>query len=117
MPNAPASTNDAKAFAQRLLTLRGKLGLKQQDFAARLGVSFQTVYRWESGTVAPSPLALEKISELEAKEGESVQTSGTSELPAKRVTLDFTAPSDAVRAIVEGERLEHGHLHNPVFGT
>jgi DNA-binding transcriptional regulator YiaG len=33
--------------------IRGRLGLSQEDLAARLGVSANTVYNWESGRTAP----------------------------------------------------------------
>jgi hypothetical protein len=32
-------------------------------------------------------------------------------------SLDFTADSDVVRVVVEGERLTYGHLFNPAFAT
>jgi SNF2 family DNA or RNA helicase len=31
--------------------------------------------------------------------------------------LDFTAPAEVVRTVVEGERLSLGHLANPAFAT
>jgi transcriptional regulator with XRE-family HTH domain len=40
----------------RLLT-----GLTQEQFAARLGVTYPTINRWENRRSKPSPLALEKI--------------------------------------------------------
>jgi transcriptional regulator with XRE-family HTH domain len=40
----------------RLLT-----GLTQEQFAAKLGVTFPTINRWENGRSKPSPLAVEKI--------------------------------------------------------
>ncbi|MGB3401083.1 MAG: helix-turn-helix transcriptional regulator [Microcoleaceae cyanobacterium] len=39
-------------------TLRQRLGLSQEKLAAQLGVSFQTVNRWERGHAKPSQLAL-----------------------------------------------------------
>lgn len=44
--------------------LRGITGLTQEKFAARLGVTFPTINRWENGRAKPSPLALEKIEGL-----------------------------------------------------
>lgn len=41
--------------------LRDRLGLSQEKLAVRLGVSFQSVSRWERGRAKPSPLALNKI--------------------------------------------------------
>jgi DNA-binding transcriptional regulator YiaG len=44
--------------------LRSKLGLTQEHFAAKIGVTFSTVNRWESGKSKPSPLAMRQIEEL-----------------------------------------------------
>ena len=40
---------DADSVATRLRWLRGTLGLSQEQLARRLGVSFASVNRWESG--------------------------------------------------------------------
>lgn len=44
--------------------VRGRLGLTQEKFAAKLGVTLPTVDRWENGRSKPSPLAREKLQEL-----------------------------------------------------
>ncbi len=44
--------------------IRGRLGLTQEKFAAKLGVTLPTINRWENGRSRPSPLASEKIKEL-----------------------------------------------------
>jgi len=44
--------------------LRQRTGLTQEKFAARLGVTFPTINRWENGRAKPSPLAMQKIEEL-----------------------------------------------------
>jgi transcriptional regulator with XRE-family HTH domain len=44
--------------------LRDLLGLTQEKFAAKLGVTFPTINRWENGRAKPSPLALARIREL-----------------------------------------------------
>ncbi|MEP0917205.1 helix-turn-helix domain-containing protein [Leptolyngbya sp. DQ-M1] len=41
--------------------LRQHLNLSQEKFAAKLGVSFKTVNRWERGHSLPSPMALKLI--------------------------------------------------------
>lgn len=41
--------------------LRHDMELTQEKFAARLGVTFPTLNRWENGRATPSPLAMEKI--------------------------------------------------------
>ncbi len=57
---------DAVPLATRLRLLRTRLGLSQEQLARRLGVSFATVNRWESGRSRPSPRARLAIAELEA---------------------------------------------------
>jgi len=44
--------------------LRERTGLTQEKFAARLGVTFPTISRWENGRAKPSPLAMQKIEDL-----------------------------------------------------
>jgi len=44
--------------------LRGRTGLTQEKFAARLGVTFPTINRLENGRARPSPLAMQRIEEL-----------------------------------------------------
>ncbi|MBD2101965.1 DNA-binding transcriptional regulator [Leptolyngbya sp. FACHB-261] len=43
---------------------RQLLQLSQVEFAAKLGVSFQSVNRWENGRNRPIPLALKQIETL-----------------------------------------------------
>lgn len=56
-------------MAQKDLTLlvkavRKRLGLTQEKFASKLGVTFTSVNRWENGRAEPSPLALKQIEDL-----------------------------------------------------
>lgn len=44
--------------------LRQRTGLTQEKFAARLGVTYPTINRWENGRAKPSPLALKQIEDL-----------------------------------------------------
>ena len=50
--------------ARLVRELRELTGLTQEKFAARLGVTFPTINRWENDRAKPSPLALEKIESL-----------------------------------------------------
>ncbi len=43
---------------------RQHLELSQAKFAAKLGVSFQSVNRWENGRTKPLPIALKQIEYL-----------------------------------------------------
>ena len=50
--------------AARLAAQRNKLGLSAADFAALLGVSGQSVYKWEHGESRPRARQLEAIAAL-----------------------------------------------------
>lgn len=50
--------------ADTIKQLRIQLGLTQEQFAARVGVTFSTVNRWEAGRSQPSPLAWREIERL-----------------------------------------------------
>ncbi len=53
--------------------LRARTGLTQEKFAAKLGVTFPTINRWENGRVGPSPLALRQIEDLLREMGDKGQ--------------------------------------------
>lgn len=53
---------------KQILDLRIILGLTQEKFAQKLGVTLKSISNWENGHKAPSPLALEKLESLK-KEG------------------------------------------------
>jgi DNA-binding transcriptional regulator YiaG len=58
---------DKNGLARKIKELRYNLGLTQEQFAAKVGVTFSTVNRWESGKSKPSPLAMRRIEELYAQ--------------------------------------------------
>ena len=62
--------NPQPDISQRIRELRERTGLTQEKFAARLGVTFPTINRWENGRAKPSPLAMQKIEELLRSMGE-----------------------------------------------
>ena len=41
--------------------VRARLGLTQEKFAARLGVTLPTINRWENRRTKPSPLAIQNL--------------------------------------------------------
>jgi len=51
-------------YSKIVKELRKKKGWSQERVARELGVSFQTIHRWESGKFNPSSLAKEKIDKL-----------------------------------------------------
>lgn len=52
---------------------RQRLELSQAKFAAKLGVSFQSINRWENGRAKPLPIALKQIEHLLQQMGEAGQ--------------------------------------------
>ncbi|MGB7324037.1 MAG: helix-turn-helix transcriptional regulator [Rubripirellula sp.] len=50
-----------KDLGRLVKSLRDQLGLSQEKFAARLGVTFSSVNRWENGHRKPSPLAMKQV--------------------------------------------------------
>ena len=70
-----------------LRAIRSQLSLTQEELAARLGVSFATVNRWEGGEIKPQKAALEAIKALAAEAGideESLAENGTAVIPRRR---------------------------------
>ena len=56
---------NAQADIPRLVReIRDRTGLTQEKFAAKLGVTFPTINRWENDRAKPSPLAVQRIEEL-----------------------------------------------------
>lgn len=51
-------------ISYRIREIRLELSLTQEQFAAKLGVSFPTVNRWENQKAKPSPLAIQKLKKL-----------------------------------------------------
>lgn len=108
----------------RIRRLRERLGLTQQQLADRLGVSFATLNRWENGHSSPSALGQAKLRELEADTREPAVSApagsavAVQQEPQSTVSrLDFLGDANALRVLVEGERLSYGHLFNPAFST
>lgn len=56
--------NSKEQIAQHVRELRLEMGFTQKQFAAKLGVSFPTVNRWENKKTKPSPLAIQKLQKL-----------------------------------------------------
>lgn len=52
-------------ISKTIKDLRVSLGLTQEQLAAKVGVTFSTINRWENGRGKPSPLAMKQIEELQ----------------------------------------------------
>ena len=60
-------------FPNLVRETRQRLELSQAKFAAKLGVSFQSINRWENGRTKPLPIALKQIEYLLHQMGEAGQ--------------------------------------------
>jgi len=54
-----------KVISRMIRKQRFALGLTQEQFAAKVGVTYSTVNRWENNKAQPSPLAMKRIKELQ----------------------------------------------------
>ena len=55
---------NAQDIPRLLREVRRRTGLTQEKLAAKLGVAFPTLNRWENARAKPSPLALRQIDAL-----------------------------------------------------
>ncbi|MFL7900675.1 helicase-related protein [Azospirillum argentinense] len=100
--------------AARIRKLRRTLGLRQPEFAAKIGVAAVTVSRWENGQNQPTELAWARISEIEACLTTKMEKpTAHGGIPGAA----FTAPPEVIAAVTEIHRLAHGHLASPAFAT
>src|SRR2546425_526067 len=98
---------------EEIRKLRRALGLTQQEFAAKLGVSFAAVNRWEKGRNAPQPDRLVRIHELEAEYVEKKQGSTDTRVMRESMPqLDFEGDPEAIKLVVDSFWLRNGHLFN-----
>ncbi len=102
-------------YPLRVKDLRERLGLTQVEMAARIGVAFATVNRWENGKSRPAALAWQRLVDLDAAARAAIRSP---EPPVQTsASLDFAARSEVVAAVAEGTRLAYGHLFNPTFAA
>ena len=60
-------------IAELVRELRLRLSLTQEEFAAKLGVTFPTINRWENRHARPSRMAMKLIESLLRQTGKSTQ--------------------------------------------
>lgn len=113
------------ASPERIVELRTKLGLTQSQLAERLGVTYVTVSRWETGQRKPNRLAQKALLALARTITEPYSPSaahagdghGQYVSPPTPAIVDFRSDPELVRLFVEGQRLRYGHLFSPIFGS
>jgi DNA-binding transcriptional regulator YiaG len=69
------SIMDKTDISKVLKELRRALELTQEQFAAKIGVTFTTINRWENKRGKPSPLAMKRIEALRQELNVSQQKS------------------------------------------
>lgn len=53
--------------AKLVKDLRRRLGLTQEQFAQKVGVTYSTVNHWENGKRAPQPFLLQRLREMKGE--------------------------------------------------
>lgn len=97
--------------------IRKLMGLTQQQFAAKLGVSFAAVNRWERGHNEPQPDRFARIREIHEEYLARIHTTGTGmAVGEKAPQLDFEGDPEAIKLVVDAFRLRNGHLFNKAYG-
>ncbi|MCD7824172.1 MAG: helix-turn-helix domain-containing protein [Oscillospiraceae bacterium] len=84
-------------LSEKLLALRTKAGLSQEDLAEKLDVSRQSVSKWESGSSIPEIDKILKISEIYGVSTDYLLKDEVEELPAEVVVDEFQP--DSIREI------------------
>jgi len=65
---------DQQDTSKMIRQLRAALGLTQEQFAAKVGVTYSTINRWENDKGKPSSLAMLRIKQLQKKLKQSKQS-------------------------------------------
>ena len=88
--------SDPLEIAALVRETRHRLGLTQLQFAQKLGVSFQSVNRWENGRTQPLPIVLKQI-EVQLREmGDQGRDLLGQYFPNERAISDGKGSSDPV---------------------
>lgn len=77
------------SISAEVRSMRERIGLSQDGFAALVGVCSATVFFWEAGTRRPSPLAREKllyVKRTAEKIRDKDSLDGPTEAGARRIT-------------------------------
>ena len=106
-----------ESYSLLIRNFRQSLGLTQQAFASRLGVSFATINRWENGQSKPNRLYWEQLRELESSFSRLPFANGAKKQVQADIQIDFTTDPSVVKSLVEGERLSFGHQSNATFAV
>jgi transcriptional regulator with XRE-family HTH domain len=102
---------------QEIRKLRKAMKLTQQEFAAKLGVSFAAVNRWEKGRNAPQPDRIVRLRAMHSEYLEGELTPAEESIIRESIPqLDFEGDPEAIKLVVDSYRLRNGHLFNKAYG-
>src|SRR5271165_1758698 len=107
-------TDVPRDYAEIVRSKRLGRGWTQTELAEHLGLTNVTISRWEKSKVEPSNFFWEKFLAVIGEQDKDGQIDLARPM---KCAVDFMGNGQAVRAIVEGERLAYGHLANPAFAT
>ena len=65
---------DQQDTSKMIRELRAALGLTQEQFASKIGVTYSTINRWENDKGKPSSLAMLRIKQSQKKLKQSKQS-------------------------------------------
>lgn len=107
--NTDDLTSPSRPFADRLRLFRDGRGLTRADLAADLGVTPITLYRWETGSTRPSPLAAERLRLLGFGDVADEETNVTS-IPRLKTAASGSRLNMAAADLREAGRRVFSHL-------
>ena len=88
-------------FQQKFLMLRKRAGLSQDELADKLGVTRQTISRWEQGTACPDMYNLKQISKLFGVSADYLISDDVDEV----VTVEYLSRADDLTSLQQcGEK-------------
>ncbi|HOO78079.1 MAG TPA: N-6 DNA methylase [bacterium] len=91
---------DDKEIPEILKQLRSKLDLSQEELAARLGVAFSTLNRWENGRSIPRGQAQKAISDLISEVGFGGESGALNGRKRRRMSKDDVLTTKAMEQML-----------------
>ncbi|MBE6633482.1 MAG: helix-turn-helix transcriptional regulator [Ruminococcaceae bacterium] len=98
----------------KILFLRKREGMSQEDLAEKIDVSRQTVYKWESGAATPEITKIKQLAKLfnvsfdYLMDDEIEKIESTEKLPARKNKHRYVHHSNIPMRILEAD-LDHGY--------
>ena len=110
-PLNPAT--ESRPLSERLRQFRNSRGFSRADLAAELSVTPITLYRWETGSTRPSPLAAEKLRSIGFGPVASIDTN-VATVPRLKAWASTKPAEDAVTELRNAGRMDFGPKAKPL---